>query len=70
MKTGYESWQNRYRYFNVGDFELRFGKFNDPNEWSNGEKQEIRILTKDIHLSEALLDKLLEMLSDGNIRQQ
>lgn len=50
-------------YFDVGDFEIRTGKFNDPNVHLNGEKWEIRILSKDFELMEVLADKIKEILS-------
>lgn len=33
-------------YFDQGGFEIRIGKFYDPNSYHNGDKMEIRILRK------------------------
>lgn len=51
------------QYFDIGDFEIRTGRFNDPNWNLNGEKWEIRILSKDFELMEVLADKIKEILS-------
>jgi len=50
-------------YQDVNDFELRTGKFYNPNEFLQGEKFEIRILNKDPELIEALREWLTEVLS-------
>ena len=52
------------QYFDIGEFEIRTGKFNDPNVHFNGEKWEIRIISKDMELMEVLADKIKEMLSE------
>jgi hypothetical protein len=52
------------RYFEIGDFEIRTGRFNDPNAYFNGEKWEIRILSKDFELMQVLEEKLKEMLQE------
>ncbi len=49
-------------YETIGDFDLRFGKFYDPNVKFNGEKIEIRILCADNEMQEALFDKIKEWL--------
>lgn len=51
------------RYFEIGDFEIRTGKFNDPNVHFNGEKWEIRITSKDFELMQILEEKIKEMLT-------
>lgn len=47
---------------NINGFELRFGKFYDPNEYLNGPKLEIRILNKDPEMMHALYTKIREWL--------
>jgi len=54
-----------YNYIDIGDFEIRHGHFNDPNEWANGSKWEIRILNKNAQVIEALVEKLKDVLN-GN----
>jgi hypothetical protein len=49
-------------YQDVNGFELRTGKFYDPNEFLNGAKFEIRILHKDPVVIEALREYLMEFL--------
>ena len=51
------------QYFDIGEFEIRTGKFNDPNAHINGEKWEIRITSPDFELMQVLGDKIKEMLS-------
>jgi len=60
--------QTPREYLDIGGFELRIGKFYDPNENLNGPKMEIRILKPikeddDFALFEALEKKLKEWLS-------
>lgn len=49
-------------YEDVNGFELRTGKFYNPNEFLDGEKFEIRILNKDPEVIESLREVLVEML--------
>ena len=49
-------------YQDVNGFELRTGKFYDPNEFLNGAKFEIRILHKDPEVIETLREYLMEFL--------
>ena len=53
-------------YDDINGFELRFGKFYNPNEWIQGvsEKFEIRILHKDPEIISILNQKIKEMLQD------
>lgn len=52
------------KYETVNGFEIRTGKFNDPNEKFNGTRFEIRILHPDHELMEALADKIKDMLKE------
>jgi len=54
--------QIKREYEDVNGFELRTGKFYNPNEFLQGEKFEIRILHKDPEMIEVLHDKLIEIL--------
>lgn len=50
-------------YEETNGFEMRTGKFYDPNEKLNGIKFEIRILSKDPELIEILRSKIKEIIS-------
>ena len=57
-------------YDDINGFELRFGKFYDPNlVRRNEEKQEIRILSTDHELMEVLFDKIREWLNDSSPKE-
>lgn len=51
-----------YNYYESDGFEIRMGKFNDPNSYHNGDKWEIRILHRNAQVIEALLEKLKDDL--------
>ena len=51
-------------YEDINEFEFRFGKFKDPNEFLNGTKFEIRILSKDQEEIESLYDKIKEIIKE------
>ena len=51
------------RYEEINGFEIRTGKFVDPNWHLNGEKWEIRITSKDYELMQVLADKIREVVS-------
>lgn len=55
MKSG----QPERDYKVINDFDLRFGKFYDPNEYLNGISFEIRVLHKDPELLHALYEKIV-----------
>lgn len=50
-------------YETVNGFEIRFGKFVNPNEHLDGLKFEIRILNPDLELMIALKDKIKEIVT-------
>lgn len=49
-------------YQDVNGFELRTGKFYNPNEFLDGSKHEIRILHADPELIESLREYITEVL--------
>lgn len=49
-------------YQEINGFEIRSGKFVDPNAYLNGEKWEIRILSKDFELMQVLQEKIIEIV--------
>lgn len=51
-------------YENLKGFELRLGKFYNPNEYLDGIKFEIRILNHNNQLIEVLYEKIKEWLSN------
>lgn len=58
--------QTTREYLEMNGFELRIGKFYDPNEKFNGEKMEIRILHKideEIDQFDSLISKIKEWLA-------
>jgi hypothetical protein len=56
--------ESPYReYHTINEFEIRLGRFYDPNEHSNGTRYEIRILHHDYELIEALRDKIKDVLA-------
>lgn len=50
------------RYETINGFEIRTGKFVDPNSYLNEEKWEIRITGPDFELMQVLEEKLMEIL--------
>jgi len=53
---------HKYNYYQVDGFEIRMGKFHDPNAHFNGDKWEIRIHHRNAQVIEALLEKLKDDL--------
>lgn len=54
--------QTPRNYETVNGFEIRTGKFVNPNEHIDGEKWEIRITSTDFELMEVLHEKIVEIL--------
>lgn len=52
------------KYIDIGPFEIRYGKFYNYNPTVQPDKMEIRITSTDFELTDALLEKIEEWLTD------